>query len=204
MSLIPAKKLLGLSKPIKELIEDFGDRQKAYAYATDSIKSAFDKVHAAFPAARWMQVPAIDSTKRLTAKEVEAGLHKLHGVDFEVARQQIINELNRLDLRNLPAKMRQGAPKSPAPYMGTEFEKRLHPYRVKPTMKPEERTAERASSVLNAIRPVAETAMTRSPEGTGGTPFGALAANAMVQGSPLRHIPGARMLRDVVGDEATE
>ena len=199
MSLIPAKKLLGLTKPMKELIEDFKDREKAYKLATDSIKTAFDKIGDRIPAGKWMNLPSISKTK-VTAKEAQAALERLEGPEFEIARKEIISELNRLDIRN--PKLGRGEVKNPrASYAGQEFETRVKDFRQKPTMKPEEKTAQRAISALNAARPVASTLTTRPVEGTGGVPFGALAVNAMAGGIP-RHIPGGRIIRDVVGDES--
>lgn len=202
LSRIPAAKHNGLTKPIRELVADFGDREKAYKYASDAIRTAFDKVADRIPRGSWMNLPSLDRAKRLTSKEAQAALEKLEGVEYEIARKEIISELNRLDIGNLPKKMLGGQPKNPrASYAGQEFEARTSPFRQKPTPRPDEKTALNVTRMLPMVRAAAETAMTRPVEDTGGVPFGALALNALVNKTPLKHVPGAGVLKDVVGDE---
>jgi len=191
----------GLTRSIATIAEELGSRHKAYEYATKAIGQAFEAVKDRIPKGAWMNLPSLDKTKRLTAKEAQAGLENLERIDYEVARKEIISELNRLDIRNLPKRMLGGQAKAPRPYAGQEFEMRSSPSRFQPTPTTGEKVASGATKTLQDpfMRAAADTATTQTK--VDGVPFGALAAATMA-GPLLRHAPGGRAVeRLVVGEE---
>lgn len=205
LGLIGVAKIPRWTKSIKEIADEFGSRTKAYEWATRAIGEAFDKIKDRIPKGRFMNVPNIDPTRRINPKEAMAGLEKLEGVEYDVARRQIISELNALDIRNVPKKMLGGARKTPGPYAGSEFEARTagKGSAVSPVnrQKPTESSGEKAARAFQSPG-TAVAADTATRQRVGGVPFGTLAAAAGMQSAPvLKHIPGARFVEEAVEGE---
>lgn len=147
LSLIPRAKIPWLTRSIKDLAEEAGSWKTAYKKATEAIGSAFDAVKDRIPKGKWLNVPTIDKAKRLTPTEAQRGLEKLEGLDYEQARKEIIAELTRLDIRNIPKRLGGGGPR---PYAGQAFEMRTRPQRFTPPLQPGHKFGELAAAALGA------------------------------------------------------
>ena len=160
---------LGLSKLGVPSLESLAKRVGAFRYATEAPLAAYNAIKDRVPKGKWMFVPTINPKAPITALEAAEGLAKLERLDYEAARKEIVQELNRLDMRR--AGLPQLKAKGPRPYAGSGFETRTSPERFAPSD-----VSKRGAAVAEALKsPLSRIAAdVGATEEVEGVPVGAL------------------------------
>jgi hypothetical protein len=172
LALIPgAARIPKLTRSVGEMAEKVRSTRAGEASVAPRVQEAIDLVKSKLPKGAWLNIPALDSTKKLTLDEATR-LMKAPGLrdeQFQIAREQFKNELNRLDITRVTG---------PKPYAGSIFGKfapKEH-FQYRPTVA--ERVAEQVvkGTESPALRGLADTLTTTDVGGPGGTlPIGAIA-----------------------------
>lgn len=102
---------------LKEAGEKVPRAAAGYAGAGKAIDKASDMIAARLPKGAWLNLPAIDSSKRLTLDEAVKALKEMKGAEYEVARKQLIYQLNAAD----QAMVKGGVKPLTKPYSGQIF-----------------------------------------------------------------------------------
>jgi hypothetical protein len=156
---------LGLSKMDLPSLKSMGKRVETFDWATKAPLAAYNAIKDRVPPGKWMFVPSINPKAPISPLEAAEGLAKLEKLDYEVARKEIVQELNRLDMQRVGLPGLQA--KGPRPYAGSAFETRTSKERFKPS------GASYAAQA--AISPTARLAadVMATKETEGGVPLGA-------------------------------
>lgn len=139
---------------------------RAFESAKTALGEALDAISARLPKGKWMRVPSISGGK-MTADEAVQELAKLRGAEYKQAREEIANELSRLDAQRITG---------PKPVAGTVFKQRTSPDLFEPGKERSRRAAGAVSDAVNSrpARAIADTAATTPIDDSTGVPIGAV------------------------------
>lgn len=137
-----------IARPGGRLLGKAGAASRAFDWATKAPGEALEAIRARLPAGKWLNVPSLSSAK-LTVQEAVDKLATMTGNDYQLARQELASELNRLDVQ---------AVTGPKPLAGKVFKDRTSADRFVPSGF--SRVAEAARKALTGPtgRAVADTA----------------------------------------------
>jgi hypothetical protein len=105
-----------VTRSVGEMAEKVRSTKAGEASVAPRIDEALALVKDKLPKGAWLNIPALDKTKRLTLEEAGKMLKApgLQDEQFQIARAQLKNEMNRLDITRLTG---------PKPYAGQIFGK---------------------------------------------------------------------------------
>jgi hypothetical protein len=146
----------GVSAVPKVGLKALGAPARGFEWATKAPAKVLEAIKARLPSGDWLHVPSI-SKKPLPVDQAVKKLSDLQGLKYQQAREEIANEMNRLDMQRLTG---------PKPLAGQVFKKGTARERYESTALRRARVAESVRGAINdpAIRTAADALTTSEPE----------------------------------------